>query len=54
MIVSGGVHDLGDVRRARAAFDTGENIAGVIIGRALYEGTLRLAAAASLASPRGE
>ena len=54
VIVSGGVHDLGDVRRARAAFDAGENVAGVIIGRALYEGTLRLAAAAPLASPEGD
>lgn len=52
VIVSGGVHDLEDVRRARAAFDAGENLAGVIIGRALYEGTVDLGAAAAFASRR--
>jgi phosphoribosylformimino-5-aminoimidazole carboxamide ribotide isomerase len=50
VIVSGGVHDLGDVQRAREAFDAGENLCGVIIGRALYEGTVRLGEAARLAA----
>lgn len=54
VIVSGGVHDLDDVRRARAAFDAGENLCGVIIGRALYEGSVALAEAAALAvGPEG-
>src|SRR5262249_54099984 len=42
VIVSGGVGSLDEVRRARAAFDAGASLAGVIIGRALYEGHLRL------------
>lgn len=54
VIISGGVHDLEDVRRARAAFDAGENLGGVIIGRALYEGSLSLAVAARLGVPPGE
>jgi phosphoribosylformimino-5-aminoimidazole carboxamide ribotide isomerase len=37
VIASGGVHTLDDVRGAREA-----NLAGVIIGRALYEGTIDL------------
>jgi len=37
VIASGGVHTLTDVRAAREA-----NLAGVIIGRALYEGTIDL------------
>jgi phosphoribosylformimino-5-aminoimidazole carboxamide ribotide isomerase len=37
VIASGGVHTLEDVRAAREA-----NLAGVIIGRALYEGTIDL------------
>jgi phosphoribosylformimino-5-aminoimidazole carboxamide ribotide isomerase len=37
VIASGGVHTLDDVRVAREA-----NLAGVIIGRALYEGTIDL------------
>jgi phosphoribosylformimino-5-aminoimidazole carboxamide ribotide isomerase len=43
VIASGGVHTLDDVRAARAA-----GLAGVIIGRALYEGTLNLKAAGEL------
>ena len=38
VIASGGVHTLDDVMAARDA-----NLAGVIIGRALYEGTIDLA-----------
>ncbi len=52
VIVSGGVGSLEDVRRAREAFDAGANLGGVIIGRALYEGALRLADAAVWAGPR--
>jgi phosphoribosylformimino-5-aminoimidazole carboxamide ribotide isomerase len=37
VIASGGVHTLDDVIAARDA-----NLAGVIIGRALYEGTIDL------------
>jgi phosphoribosylformimino-5-aminoimidazole carboxamide ribotide isomerase len=37
VIASGGVREAADVRRAREA-----SLAGVIAGRALYEGTLRL------------
>lgn len=37
MIASGGVHTLKDVSKARDA-----NLSGVIIGRALYEGTINL------------
>jgi phosphoribosylformimino-5-aminoimidazole carboxamide ribotide isomerase len=37
VIASGGVHDLQDVVAARDA-----NLAGLIIGRALYEGTIDL------------
>ena len=40
VIASGGVHTLEDVTAARDA-----NLAGVIIGRALYEGTIKLKAA---------
>ena len=52
VIVSGGVAGPDDVRRARAEFDRGANLAGVIAGRALYEGDLVLAEAVRLA--RGE
>ncbi len=38
VIASGGVHTLEDVKAARTA-----NLAGVIIGRALYEGTIEVA-----------
>ena len=46
VIASGGVHTLDDVIAARDA-----NLAGVIIGRALYEGTIDLRAALTLSSP---
>jgi phosphoribosylformimino-5-aminoimidazole carboxamide ribotide isomerase len=49
VIVSGGVASLEDIRRTRAAFDGGENLSGVIIGRALYDGTIRLADAVAVA-----
>lgn len=42
VIVSGGVATIEDVRAARAAFDGGANLAGVIIGRALYEAAIDL------------
>lgn len=45
VIASGGVHTLEDVIAARYA-----NLVGVIIGRALYEGTINLADALELAS----
>jgi phosphoribosylformimino-5-aminoimidazole carboxamide ribotide isomerase len=46
VIASGGVHKLDDVIAAREA-----NLAGVIIGRALYEGTIDLEAALESTSP---
>ena len=51
VFASGGVRDLDDIRALCAAADAG--IAGAIVGRALYEGTLDLAAAAALASELG-
>ncbi len=45
VIASGGVAGLDDLRRLRAA---GAGIAGVIVGRALYDGRLDLAAALAL------
>jgi len=47
VIASGGVRDLDDVRRLCAVAEDG--IEGVITGRALYDGTLDLAAAQDLA-----
>ncbi len=43
VIASGGVTDLGDIQRLQAVSDSG--IEGVIIGRALYEGSIDLAEA---------
>ena len=51
VFASGGVRDLDDIRAICAAADAG--IAGAIVGRALYEGTLDFAAAAALASELG-
>ena len=48
VFASGGVRDLDDIRAICAAADAG--IAGAIVGRALYEGTLDFAAAAELAN----
>jgi phosphoribosylformimino-5-aminoimidazole carboxamide ribotide isomerase len=50
VIVSGGVASLDDVHRARLAFDAGANLAGVIIGRALYEGKIALEDAIAVAA----
>lgn len=47
VIASGGVTNLDDIRRLCEVSD--EGISGVIIGRALYEGTIDLAAAQTLA-----
>ncbi len=51
VFASGGVRDLDDIRAICAAADAG--IAGAIVGRALYEGTLDFAAAAELANELG-
>ncbi|MBX6321533.1 MAG: 1-(5-phosphoribosyl)-5-[(5-phosphoribosylamino)methylideneamino]imidazole-4-carboxamide isomerase [Rhodospirillaceae bacterium] len=51
VIASGGVAGLDDLRRLRAA---GAGIAGVIVGRALYDGRLDLAAALALAERSDE
>jgi phosphoribosylformimino-5-aminoimidazole carboxamide ribotide isomerase len=50
VIVSGGVASLDDVSRARQAFDAGANLAGVITGRALYEGKIALDDAIAVAA----
>lgn len=47
VIASGGVKSLEDVHAASEA-----NLAGVIVGRALYEGTIDLKAALTVSSPR--
>ncbi|MGF1546629.1 MAG: 1-(5-phosphoribosyl)-5-[(5-phosphoribosylamino)methylideneamino]imidazole-4-carboxamide isomerase [Thiotrichales bacterium] len=49
VIASGGVTNLDDIHRLLAVQDEGIN--GVIIGRALYEGTIDLAEALTLAQP---
>jgi len=51
VFASGGVRDLDDIRTLCEAADAG--VAGAIVGRALYEGTLDLAAATQLASELG-
>ena len=51
VFASGGVRDLDDIRALCAAADAG--IAGAIVGRALYEGTLDFAAATALANELG-
>ena len=51
VFASGGVRDLDDIRALCEAADAG--IAGAIVGRALYEGTLDFATAAELASELG-
>src|SRR5262249_53775191 len=50
VIVSGGVGSVDDVRRGRAAYERGATLAGVIVGRALYEGRVRLAEAVAAAA----
>jgi phosphoribosylformimino-5-aminoimidazole carboxamide ribotide isomerase len=49
-IASGGVTTLDDVRRLREAERSHPQLVGAIVGRALYEGTLDLAAAIATAS----
>ena len=51
VIASGGVTALDDIRAIQAI---GDNISGVIIGKALYEGTLDLKAALALVHSAGE
>jgi phosphoribosylformimino-5-aminoimidazole carboxamide ribonucleotide (ProFAR) isomerase len=51
VIASGGVTTLDDIR---AIQEIGGNISGVIIGKALYEGTLDLKAALALVHSAGE
>ena len=51
VFASGGIRDLDDIRALCEAAESG--VAGAIIGRALYEGTLDLAAATALASELG-
>ena len=48
VIAAGGVHDLEDIRRLKAMEPLG--LAGVIVGRALYEATLSLPEAIALAT----
>ena len=51
VIASGGVTELEDVK---AIQEIGDNISGVIIGKALYEGTLDLKAALAIVHANGE
>ena len=51
VFASGGIRDLDDIRVLCEAVDAG--IAGAVIGRALYEGTLDFAAATALANELG-
>ena len=53
VIVSGGVATVEDVRLARAAFDGGANLSGVIIGRALYESAIDLGEAVRIGAGAG-
>ena len=51
VIASGGVTDIGDIQRLQAVSDSG--IEGVIIGRALYEGSIDLAEAQAWLEAQG-
>ncbi|MGH7493765.1 MAG: 1-(5-phosphoribosyl)-5-[(5-phosphoribosylamino)methylideneamino]imidazole-4-carboxamide isomerase [bacterium] len=51
VLASGGVRDLGDLQQLRALKST--RLAGVILGRSLYEGTLSLAEAVRWSEGRG-
>ena len=51
VIASGGVTHLDDVRQLVDLANTSPRLTGAIVGRALYEGTLDLAAAVKLTSP---
>ena len=48
VIASGGIRDINDIRALRAVQD--EGVAGVVVGRALYEGTLDFAEAQRIAA----
>lgn len=48
VIASGGIRDIKDIRALRAVQD--EGVAGVVVGRALYEGTLDFAEAQRIAA----
>jgi len=48
IIASGGITNLDDIRALRAAANAGAGILGAITGRAIYEGTLDVAAAQAL------
>ena len=50
VIASGGVSTIDDVRQLVELADSRPRLIGAIVGRALYEGTLDLAAAVKLAS----
>lgn len=43
VIASGGVTTIDDVKKLREASETAPNLTGIIIGRALYEGTISVA-----------
>ena len=51
VIASGGVTHLHDVRQLVDLANTSLRLTGAMVGRALYEGTLDLAAALELTSP---
>jgi phosphoribosylformimino-5-aminoimidazole carboxamide ribotide isomerase len=51
VIASGGVGHLGDLEALTALRDGGRHLAGVIVGRALYEGRFTLAEALAVAAP---
>ena len=51
VFASGGIRDLDDIRALCEAADAG--IAGAVVGRALYEGTLDFAAATALVDDLG-
>jgi len=50
IIASGGIHTLEDVKQLLPASNTARPLAGVITGRAIYEGTLDLGEALRLAA----
>lgn len=50
VIASGGVTSLDDITRLKAVSGTSPNLVGAIIGRALYEGKIRVADAVAAAS----
>jgi phosphoribosylformimino-5-aminoimidazole carboxamide ribonucleotide (ProFAR) isomerase len=51
VIASGGVGHLGDLEALADLAARGRHLAGVIIGRALYEGRFTLAEALAVAAP---